>query len=214
MSRPELFQRLRQHLQRLREAKRVVLTFSELESELRRELGSDFDPEALRAVVGQLARQGLVADSRMADGTRVLILEVEQVERYAGSLVVAARDNPHGVPAIDVAKVMAPSMQFPRIPPEQRLRRDQELPVLDCVIELLLEHGLCLQARGAAHLPLALPAHAVGSGHRPLARDLAALRLLGPHRQHLRLPHHLAGHQPALRPGAPVGEPCRVRPCG
>ncbi len=153
VSRPELFQRLRQHIQRLRETKRVVLTFSELENELRAETGSDFDPEALRAVVGHLTRQGLVADTRMADGTRMLILEIEQVERYAGSLIVAARDNPHGVPAIDMAKVMSPTMRFPRIKPEERLRRDQELAVLDCVIELLLEHGLCLRHEGLLIFP-------------------------------------------------------------
>lgn len=153
ISRPELFQRLRQHLQRLREARRVVLTFPELEGELRREMGGEFDPEMLRAVVSQLARQGLVADTRMADGTRVLILEVEQVERYASSLILSARDNPHGVPAIDVAKVMSPAMQFPRIPTQERLRRDQELPVLDCVIELLLEHGLCLRHEGLLVFP-------------------------------------------------------------
>ncbi len=153
VSRPELFQRLRQHIQRLRENKRVVLTFSELESELRQEMGRDFDPEALRAVVGQLTRQGLVADTRMGDGTRVLILEIEQVERYAGSLILAARDNPHGVPALDVAKALSPLMQFPRIRPEERLRRDQELAVLDCVIELLLEHGLCLRHEGLLIFP-------------------------------------------------------------
>jgi hypothetical protein len=96
-------------------------------------------------------------DSLMADGTRVLILEVEQVERYAGSLIVAARDNPHGVPAIDVAKVLSPAMQFPRIPPQERLRRDQELPVLDCVVELLLEHGLCLSHEGQLIFPSLFP---------------------------------------------------------
>jgi GTPase SAR1 family protein/3',5'-cyclic AMP phosphodiesterase CpdA len=153
ISRPELFQRLRQQIQRLRESKRVVLTFVELESELRRELGSTFDAEMLQAVVGQLARQGLVADSRLADGTRVLILEIEQVERYAGSLIVAARDNPYGVPALDMARVMSPSMEFPRILPAERLRRDQELPVLDCVIDLLIEHGLCLRHEGLLIFP-------------------------------------------------------------
>ena len=153
VSRPELFQRMRQHLQRMRESKRVVLTFTELEGELRRELGGEFDPEALRTVVVQLARQGWVADTRLADGTRVLILEVEQVERYAGSLILAARDNPHGVPAIDVAKVLSPTMRFPRIPAEERLRRDQELLVLESVIELLLEHGLCLRHEGLLIFP-------------------------------------------------------------
>jgi small GTP-binding protein len=153
VSRPELFQRMRQLLQKLRAAKRVVLTFTELEGELRRELGSEFDPEVLRTVVGPLARQGLVADTRLADGTRVLILEVEQVERYAGSLILAARDNPHGVPALDVAKVLSPAMRFPRLPNEERLRRDQELLVLDCVIELLLEHGICLRHEGLLIFP-------------------------------------------------------------
>jgi small GTP-binding protein len=153
VSRPKLFQRMRELIQRLREAKRVVLTFSELEAELRRELGNDFDPEALRAVVGHLSRQGLVADTRMAGGTRVLILEVEQLERYAGSLIVAARDNPQGIPAIEVAKVLSPRMKFPRIKDDERLREDQELPVLNCVIELLIEHGLCLRHEGLLIFP-------------------------------------------------------------
>ncbi|HEX8825761.1 MAG TPA: metallophosphoesterase, partial [Archangium sp.] len=153
VSRPELFQCIRELIQRLREAKRVVLTFFELESELRRELGSSFEPEALQAVVGHLTRQGRVADTRMAGGTRVLILEVEQLERYAGSLIVAARENPHGVPAIEVAKVLSPKMKFPRIKPEERLTEDQELAVLSCVIELLIEHGVCLRHEGLLIFP-------------------------------------------------------------
>ncbi|WP_309896407.1 metallophosphoesterase [Archangium sp.] len=153
VSRPELFQSIRQLIQRLREAKRVVLNFFELERELRRELGSAFEPEALQAVVGHLTRQGRVADTRMAGGTRVLILEVEQLERYAGSLIVAARENPHGVPAIEVAKVLSPKMKFPRIKDEERLTEDQELAVLNCVIELLIEHGVCLRHEGLLIFP-------------------------------------------------------------
>ncbi|HZH75534.1 MAG TPA: GTP-binding protein, partial [Archangium sp.] len=153
VSRPELFQSIRQLIQRLRESKRVVLTFFELERELRRELGSAFEPEALQAVVGHLTRQGRVADTRMAGGTRVLILEVEQLERYAGSLIVAARENPHGVPAIEVAKVLSPKMKFPRIKDEERLTEDQELAVLNCVIELLIEHGVCLRHEGLLIFP-------------------------------------------------------------
>jgi small GTP-binding protein len=202
VSRPELFQRMRQHLQQLRGARRVVLTFSQLEAELRREMGNDFDPDVLRSVVGPLTRQGLVADTRLADGTRVLILEVEQVERYAGSLILAARDNLHGVPAIDVAKVLSPAMKFPRLPPEERLPRDQELLVLDCVIELLLEHGLCLrhegllifpslfrptQAETGQELPHAISLHYDFSGpidniYASLVTSLALSRRFGPMR--------------------------------
>lgn len=153
VSQPELFQRLRQQIQRLREARRVVLTFTELENELRRDAREAFDPLALQSVVAHLARQGLIADTRMADGTRALILDVEQVERYAGSLILAARDNPHGVPAIDMAKLQSPSSHFPRIKAEERLRRDQELIVLDCVAQLLLEHGLCMRHEGLLIFP-------------------------------------------------------------
>ncbi|TQF09152.1 hypothetical protein FJV41_46130 [Myxococcus llanfairpwllgwyngyllgogerychwyrndrobwllllantysiliogogogochensis] len=153
VSRPELFQRLREHIQRLRNAKKVVITFTDLEDELRRDTGGAVDSKALQAVVAQLAWQGLLADTRLADGTQALVLEVEQVERYAGSLVLAARDNPHGVPAIDVAKVRSRNMLFPRIRPEERLRWDQELIVLDCVTQLLLEHGLCLQHEGLLIFP-------------------------------------------------------------
>lgn len=151
--RPELFQRIRQHLQRLREARRVVLTFSELEAELRRETRGEVDPDALRFVVEQLALQGLVADTRMAEGTRALILEIEQVARYAGSIILAARQNPHGVPALEMAKVMSPTMDFPRIRAEERLHRDQERIVLECVIQLLLEHGICLRHEGLLVFP-------------------------------------------------------------
>nr|WP_227027784.1 metallophosphoesterase [Corallococcus soli] len=153
VSRPELFQRLRLRIQSMREAGRVVLPFLELEAELKRDFGQEFDPKALHIVVAHMNRQGIAADSRMADGRRVLILEVEQLERYAGSLVVAARENTHGVPAIDLARVMSPAMEFPRIRREDRLPRDQELPVLDCVTELLIENGICLRHEGLLVFP-------------------------------------------------------------
>ena len=153
VSRPELFQAIRQIIQRLREAKRVVLSFAELESELKRELGDAFEPDSLRAVVSHLTRQGRVADTRMAGGTRMLILEVEQIERYAGSLIVAARENPHGVPAVELAKILSPKMKFPRIKDEERLTEDQEWAVLQCVIELLIEHGVCLRHEGLLIFP-------------------------------------------------------------
>ncbi|MBM7116902.1 metallophosphoesterase [Archangium primigenium] len=153
VSRPELFQRLRQLVLRRRQEKRVVMSFWDLESELRREVGGPFDFAALEAVVGHLTRQGFVADTRMAGGTRMLILEVEQIERYAGSLIVAARDNPHGVPALEERKVLAPDMTFPRLRSEDRLPEDQEATVLNCVIKLMLEHGICLRHEGRLIFP-------------------------------------------------------------
>ncbi|MFL5356781.1 metallophosphoesterase [Archangium sp.] len=151
-SHPELFERIRQHLLRLRESGRVVLSLPDLERELRASHPELADPEALRTVVQQLGRRGVLADTRLADGTQALVLDIEQVERYASSLIVAARENPNRVPAVDMAAFSrAPTL--PRIRPEQRLPRDQELVVLDCVIELLLQHGLCLRHQGLLIFP-------------------------------------------------------------
>jgi small GTP-binding protein len=151
-SHPELFERIRQYLKGMRENGQVVITLPDLELKLRATSPEVADPEALRAVVEQLGRQGLLADTRLADGTQALVLEIEQVERYANSLVVAARDNPNHVPAVDMT-VFSRAQTLPRILPQERLRRDQELMVLDCVVELLLQHGICLQHQGLLVFP-------------------------------------------------------------
>ncbi|UQA55667.1 metallophosphoesterase [Polyangium aurulentum] len=152
-SQPELFLRIRHTIEAQIAARRVVLPFAELEGTLRQEDPGAYDPEAVRAVVRQLALQGVLADTRLADGTRALVLQVEQIERYASSLIVMARDNPRGIAAIDVARLVSPALELPRMRPEERLRRDQELIVLDCVVELLLEHGICIRHEGLLVFP-------------------------------------------------------------
>jgi GTPase SAR1 family protein/predicted phosphodiesterase len=160
VSRPELFQRILERIQQLRDSGRVMLRFSELKMALEREMGEAFELDALQAVIDHLTHQGRVADTRMGGGTRILILEVEQIERYAGSLIVAARENLQRVPAIEVGRLFSPNMEFPGIKPEERLPEDQELPVLNCVIELLIESGLCLRHQGLLVFPwLFQPTH-------------------------------------------------------
>ncbi|WP_437322109.1 metallophosphoesterase [Sorangium sp. So ce385] len=152
-SQPELFRRIRGAIEAQTAAKRVVLPLGELEQMLRDEDPGSYDPEAIRAVVQQLARRGALADSRLADGTRALVLQVEQIERYAGSLIVLARSHPRGIAAIDLAALFSPSVKLPRLDDGERLRRDQELVVLDCVVELLLQHGICIRHEGLLVFP-------------------------------------------------------------
>ncbi|HVK65380.1 MAG TPA: metallophosphoesterase, partial [Polyangium sp.] len=157
-SRPVLFERIRAHVERARKAGRAVLTLLELQASVAQdETDTELDV-AIPAVASQLARQGLVADIRLSDGTRALVLEVEQISRYAGSLILLARDNPHGVPALAIATLFGPAARFPRIPPGQRLRKDQELGVLDGVIALLLEQGTCFLHEGLLVFPSLFPA--------------------------------------------------------
>jgi WD40 repeat protein/GTPase SAR1 family protein/predicted phosphodiesterase len=160
-TRPQLFQRIRSYIDLRRSARRMVIPYHELEDIVKQREGDDVDAAAIGAVVEQLARQGLIADARLADGSRMLILEVEQVERYAASLLLAARDNPRGVPALEMATVLSVDMSFPRIAPHERLPRDQELVILECVVDLLIEAGICLRSGRLLIFPALFRAHGV-----------------------------------------------------
>jgi small GTP-binding protein len=152
-SQPELFRSISDEIRAQILALRVALPLVELEHILRDQDAASYDPEAIRTVVRQLATQGVLADTRLSDGTRTLILQVDYIDRYASSLVVMARDNPRGIAAIDLSVLLSPAVKLPRMKDSDRLRRDQELVVLDCVIQLLLEHGLCIRHEGLLVFP-------------------------------------------------------------
>jgi small GTP-binding protein len=179
-SRPQLFQRIRHHIELRRKARRMVLPYHELEDIVKQHEGADVDTAAIAAVVEQLARQGLIADARLGTGARMLILEVEQIERYAASLILAARDHPRGVPALEIASVVSPDMSFPRIASGERLPRDQELVVLECVVDLLIASGICFRSNGLLIFPALFRSHGVtdpGQAHDSVA---VAYDFLGP----------------------------------
>jgi small GTP-binding protein len=112
-----------------------------------------FDRRAVAAVTEQLAAQGDVADARLAAGERVLVLRIGEIENYAGSLIVAARNNPHGVPAIEIATLSSPGLPLPGIAQSDRLPRMQERVILECVVQLLLENGICFEHEGLLIFP-------------------------------------------------------------
>jgi Icc-related predicted phosphoesterase len=103
--------------------------------------------------VKQLAVQGVISDTQIDTGERMLVLQIGEIERYAGSLIISARNNPRGVPAIEKIMVASPQMSFPGIEEDQRLARIQERVILECVMQLLIEHGICLQHEGLLIFP-------------------------------------------------------------
>lgn len=151
--RPELFQRIRDEIETRRKRGEVIL----YESDLIRMLGEE-ETAAVETVAGQLALQGVIARSRASTGEPVLVLQVQEIERYAGSLILAARNNPRGVPALELSAVMQPGFPLPRLEP--RLERLQERAVLESTIPLLLEHGICFQHEGLLIFPSCFPAAA------------------------------------------------------
>src|SRR5271157_20387 len=104
-SRPELFQRIREEVDARQKRGEVVVLLAELNETIREQYPDLFEEQATAAVTNQLASQGLLAQTQLKDGDRAVILRVDVVERYAGSLIVAARDHPRGVPALQEAEL-------------------------------------------------------------------------------------------------------------
>jgi small GTP-binding protein len=103
-------------------------------------------------VTGQLAKEGLLARSKVSTGEPVLVLQIQEIERYAGSLILAARNNARGVPALDLRFIAQADFHLPGIGAD-RLPRSQEKPVLECTVQLMLEHGICFEHEGLLVFP-------------------------------------------------------------
>jgi GTPase SAR1 family protein/predicted phosphodiesterase/uncharacterized Zn-finger protein len=189
-SRPELFQRIRDEIELMREAGDVVVLVSDLETSVRenrslaeppekpasrrlwefwkRKVGDDdsaatvravpFDDAAFGAVTDQLATQGVIVKTKLTGGDDAVVLQLPVIERYAASLIVAARNNPRGVPALETSELGAPSISLPGMTAEDRVPRGQERIVLEAVVELMIEHGLCFRHEGLLVFPTLLRA--------------------------------------------------------
>ncbi len=148
-SRPEHFQRIRDEIEDRRKRGHVVFHVSDL----RRAIGKKEADQAIDAVTEQLATQGVIARSRVATGEAVLVLQVQEIERYAGYLILAARNNARGVPALELLALAHPDFPLPGIADDERLSSDQERAVMECTVQLLLEHGICFQHEGLLVFP-------------------------------------------------------------
>lgn len=151
ISRPELFQTIRDRVEQLRKDGKVILFYSELEDYIYQHESHNF--EDLEVVAVNDVLQGAIADTQLASGERALILRIDEIERYAGSVIIAARNNLSGIPAIEEKLVASPQMTFPGIKREERLARADERFVLECVIQLLIQHGICLHHEGLLIFP-------------------------------------------------------------
>lgn len=167
-SRPELFQAIRDDIESRRRRGDVVVLFDDLvdalhtgddrirmllEHEIALASDANAGEEAIDAVCRQLSQQGNIADTQTTQGDRALVLRIEEVERYAGSLIVAAHNNPRGVPALEERQIGSRENPPPGIAPDERLSRMQERIVLECVAELMIYHGLCFRHEGLLVFP-------------------------------------------------------------
>nr|VFK52056.1 MAG: small GTP-binding protein domain-containing protein [Candidatus Kentron sp. TUN] len=125
-----------------------------------------FDEAALTAVTDQLATQGVIVKTRMTSGEEVVVLQLPAVEQYAGALIVAARNNPRA-PVLEERLLGSEHIPLPGIEDHVRLDRVQEKVVLECIVELMIRHGLCFRHGGLLVFPTLFPALAGGEEKLP-----------------------------------------------
>ncbi|MEO7632666.1 MAG: TIR domain-containing protein, partial [Blastocatellia bacterium] len=157
-TRPRLFQRIREVIDEQRKRGEIVLLYTTLANLIRDAEPEEFDIAAINTVVEQLARQGAITDTRLSTGERALVLQIGYVEIYAGSLIRIARDASRagGVPALELTDAIY-RKNFPGIEDKDRLTPLQERTVIECVIELMIEHGLCLKHERLLVFPTLFP---------------------------------------------------------
>ncbi|MGV3618689.1 MAG: metallophosphoesterase [Fimbriimonas sp.] len=152
-TRPQVFQQIREEIEQQWRAGKVVLLFEDLLEQIKLKSLGDYSERAVDRVVKQLAQLGVLVESSLSTGERALVLQINEVERYAGSIILLAHQHPQGIAAIEESRIASTSMSFPGIAESERLPRDQELVVLQCVVRLLLEHGICLSHKGLLVFP-------------------------------------------------------------
>jgi small GTP-binding protein len=157
-SRPELFQRIRDDIEARRNSKQIVLTRDAFKKAIKRSATKLYDEAAIDAVCDQLATQGIVVRTKLTGGDDVLVLQLPVIERYAGSLIIAARNNPRGVPVLEERLLgSTKSIPLPGMTKKERLKRDEERTVLECVVELMIQHGICFRHGGLLVFPTLFP---------------------------------------------------------
>jgi len=153
VSRPAAFHEIREFLANKRQSGESVIFLADLESRLARER-IRYKRGELETTLGHLNREGQIVDILLQSGDRVLVLRVDVISRYAGSLVQAARTHPSRVPVLAQDRVLSSAMEFPGLTTAERLTpRSQERTVLECVVRLMVEHGLCFDHQGLLVFP-------------------------------------------------------------
>ena len=162
-STPKLFQKIRAIVDEARADGEIVLLRSDLENRLKQIEPEEFSAGAVNTVLEHLARQGAITDTRLSTGDRALVLQIGYVDIYAGSLILIAREaaRTRGVPAIELSDAIF-RKSFPGIETGDRLAPLQERQVMECVIELMIDKGLCLKQERLLIFPDLFPAEPAG----------------------------------------------------
>jgi small GTP-binding protein len=148
-SRSGAFQRVRDEIQIKRLSGKIVLTYEDIETKV--------DLPVIREVSDQLGREGVLVRTTLASSKEVLVLQVPVIERYAGSLILAARNNPRRVPVLEERLLAAHEIDLPGLGTDRLTNSTEERTVMECTIELMIRHGICFRHEGLLVFPTLFP---------------------------------------------------------
>jgi hypothetical protein len=168
------FQRVRDQIQAKTDAGETAL----YADSFAKELGED--AAVLDAVIRHCEHEGLLRNIRLASGDRVLFLRVDIADQYASSVIQLARLNPRGVPAISESDLGRADLVFPGMSLHDRLPRLAERQALECVCQMLVEHGVCFRHQGLLIFPDLFPILSDGSSEEPGQRVSLYYDFTGP----------------------------------
>jgi small GTP-binding protein len=167
VSRPPAFHQIRELLAHARQRGETLIFLADLETRLARG-GVQYQPGELETTLGHLAREGQIVDILLPSGDRVVVLRIDVISRYAGSLVQAARTSPGRVPALAQGQILSHGATFPGLDEGDRLKsRSEERTVLECVARLMVERGVCFDHEGLLVFPTLLSDLAEHEGALP-----------------------------------------------
>ena len=145
-----MFQHIRDDIEARRKKKQIVLTLDAFKRAIKRSAAKLYEEAAVDAVSDQLATQGIIVRTRLSGGDEALMLQLPVIERYTGSLIIAARNNPRGVPVLEERLLgSTKTIPLPAMTKKERLSPAKERMVLECIVELMIQHGICFRSTGA-----------------------------------------------------------------
>jgi GTPase SAR1 family protein len=158
-SRPELFQHIRDDIEARRKKKQIILTLDAFKRAIKKSATKLFEEAAVEAVSDQLSTQGIIVRTKLSGGDEALVLQLPVIERYAGSLIIAARNNARGVPVLEERLLSSTkTIPLPGMTKKERLSPAKERMVLECIVELMIQHGICFRHGGLLVFPTLFPA--------------------------------------------------------
>jgi small GTP-binding protein len=150
-SSPEIFKSIKNFLTSFRQGNHILARQADLLEQFNSQAGSDGTPTAdeFRTVIGHVETIGLI--KRLSFGDLVL-LKPELLNRYAGSIIDAARQHHRGLGAVLKADVLEGRIKL-KESEEQGLNRADKIFMLHATVELFLSLGLALEQDGNLVFP-------------------------------------------------------------